>query len=69
MKNNTMANTNDIKSWETLPLTLTPADTATVLGISRESVYDLFGINAIPTVLVGKRRRVPRESLRRWLEG
>ena len=69
MKNFKTANTNDVKSWDTLPLTLTPADAAAVLGISRESVYDLFGACAIPTVTVGKRRRVPRELLRRWLEG
>ena len=61
-------NTNDIKSWDTLPLILNPAETAIVLGISRKNLYELFGINAIPTVMVGKRRRVPRESLRRWLE-
>ena len=63
------AKTTDIKSWDVLPLTLTPADAAAVLGISRDSIYGLLAINAIPTVLVGKRRRVPRESLRRWLEG
>ena len=59
----------DNKSWETLPLTLTAADTAVILGISRESVYDLFGVNALPFITIGKRRRVPRESLRKWLEG
>ena len=64
-----MATNNHPTSWDSLPLTLTPADAAAVLGISRESVYDLFGASAIPTVTVGKRRRVPRESLRRWLEG
>ena len=69
MKNDKMANTADIKSWDTLPLILNPAETAIVLGISRKNLYELFGINAIPTVMVGKRRRVPRESLRRWLEG
>ena len=64
-----MANSNDVKSWDTLPLILNPAETATVLGISRKNLYELFGINALPTVMVGKRRRVPRESLRHWLEG
>ena len=68
MKTNIMNTPNNVKSWDTLPLTLTPADTAGVLGISRKSVYELVGLKAIPTVRVGKRCRVPRESLRRWLE-
>ena len=57
--------TNHLTSWDLLPLTLTPADAAAVLGISRDSVYDLFGESAIPTVTVGKRRRISREVLRR----
>ena len=69
MKNNKMANFADIKSWDALPLILNPAETASILGISRKNIYELFIINALPTVMIGKRRRVPRESLRRWLEG
>ena len=69
MKNDKMANTADIKSWDTLPLMLNPAETASVLGISRKNLYELFGTNDIPTVMIGKRRRVPRHSLRHWLEG
>ena len=56
------------RSWDSLPLLLTAADTAGILGISRESVYDLFVANEIPHVFIGKRRRVPKESLRRWVE-
>ena len=69
MKTTDTLRPDEIKSWERLPLTLTPADIAAVLGISRESVYDLLLSNSLPTVKIGKRRRVPRESLRRWLEG
>ena len=69
MKNNKMASIADIKSWDALPLILNPEETASILGISRKNIYELFIMNALPTVMVGKRRRVPRESLRRWLEG
>ena len=64
-----MASIADIKSWDALPLILNPEETASILGISRKNIYELFITNALPTVMVGKRRRVPRESLRRWLEG
>ena len=64
-----MPNNNDIKTWNNLPLILNPAETASILGISRKNIYELFNTNALPTVMVGKRRRVPRESLRQWLEG
>ena len=70
MKSNTNEKTaTQIRSWDSLPLVLTPDETAAILGICRESVYDLFNGQAIPTVMIGKRKRVPRESLRRLLEG
>lgn len=64
MENN---NSSEIKSWDTLPLTLTAEDTAAILNTSRESIYDMFAVNAIPTITVGKRKRVPREALRKWM--
>ena len=58
---------NSIKSWDTPPFALTAGDTAAILGTSRESIYDMFAVGAIPTIIVGKRKRVPREALRCWM--
>ena len=58
---------NTIKSWDTLPLKLTAAETAAVLGICRESVCDLFSAGTIPVITIGKTRRVSRDALRRWM--
>ena len=60
-------NSTDIKSWDILPLTLTADETAAILNTSRESIYDMFAVGAIPTIMVGKRKRVPREALRKWM--
>ena len=38
----------------------TPRQVAEVLMISRSSVYDLIGQGVIPSVKIGRSRRVPR---------
>lgn len=49
-------------------LALNATEVATVLGISRPTVYALFRREDFPVAKIGKRRLVPKEQLERWLE-
>ena len=37
--------------------------------ISRSTVYDLVGSGIIPSVKIGRCRRIPREPFRRYVDG
>ena len=54
---------------EELPLALTPMDIAAVLGISRNTAYELLHSTSFPAFRVGKQFRVTRERFLTWLEG
>ena len=54
---------------EELPLVLTPIDIAAVLGISRNTAYELLHSTSFPAFRVGKQFRVTRERFLTWLEG
>lgn len=41
---------------------------ASLLGLGRNTVYDLVGRNAIPHRRLGKQIRFSREALLRWLD-
>lgn len=47
----------------------TPRQVADALMISRSSVYDLIGQGIIPSVKIGRCRRIPREPFRRYVDG
>jgi excisionase family DNA binding protein len=51
------------------PLALTMADAAKALSISRAQVYRLADAGQIRTIVVGQRRRVPRQVLDELLAG
>jgi excisionase family DNA binding protein len=57
-----------ITNWDNLPLTLTPADVAKVLGVGENNAYTLFHDKTFPSVRVGRRLLVGRNSFRNWLE-
>lgn len=46
------------------PIMLRPSEVATLLAISRSEVYRLIDRGEIPSVRIGRSRRVPR----RWVE-
>ena len=46
----------------------TPRQVAEVLMISRSSVYDLVGQGVIPSVKIGRCRRIPRGPFHRYIE-
>ena len=53
---------------EELPLVLTPMDIAAVLGISRNTAYELLHSEDFPILRVGKQYRVSRKRFLTWLE-
>ena len=54
---------------EELPLVLTPMDIAAVLGVSRNTAYELIHSEDFPILRVGKQYRVSRKRFLTWLEG
>ena len=53
---------------ESLSMVLTPLDIAAVLGISRNTVYELVHSKDFPAFRVGKQYRVNREKFLAWLD-
>jgi excisionase family DNA binding protein len=49
-------------------LLLRPAEAAEVLGIGRATLYALVLDGSIPSVRIGRSRRISVEALRRWVE-
>ena len=49
-------------------LLLTPREAAAVLGIGRSKLYELLQAGQIPSVRIGKCRRIPAAALRELVE-
>ena len=56
-----------LKSFESLPLILRVDDLMKLLGIGRNSAYDLVHSNQIRVIRIGKQIRIPREEVIRFL--
>lgn len=56
-----------LTSRDDLPLVLSPADVAEILGISRNTAYDVIHSEGFPAFRVGKQYRVSRERFLIWL--
>ena len=55
-------------SWGDLPLVLTAADTAHVLGVSKPTVYQIFNRKDFPSIRLSPNRlAVSKDSLRDWI--
>lgn len=52
----------------TEPLLYAPADAARLLGISRAKFYDLLAAGEIPSVHIGRARRISRAALDEYVE-
>ncbi len=50
------------------PLLLRPEDAAGLLSISRSRVYELMATGGLPSVVLGRSRRIPLGALQRWVE-
>lgn len=49
-------------------LTLSVAETAKCIGVSRTKLYDLFDQNKLPWIKIGARRVVRLEAIQKYLE-
>ena len=49
-------------------LTLSVVEAARLLGISKNTAYDLVRNGRLPHVRLGSRIRIPRQSLTDWLD-
>ena len=56
------------KTYEELPLYLNADTVAKLLGISISSAYELMNEEGFPSVRIGKRLIVPKETLQAWVE-
>ena len=56
------------KRYDELPLFLSAAMVAQVLGISPSSSYALLHSKGFPTLRIGRRMVVPREQFIDWVE-
>ena len=54
---------------ESLSMVLTPLDIAAVLGISRNTAYELVHSKDFPAFRVGKQYRVSKTRFLAWLNG
>ena len=57
----------NLKSFESLPLVLRIDDLMQLLGIGRNSAYDLVHSNQLHVIRVGRQIRIPRDEIIRFL--
>ena len=60
---------NNYRSFDELPLALRVEDLMPVLGIGRNTAYELVRSGQIRSIRVGKQIRIPKEALREYLSG
>ena len=58
---------NTYRSIEDLPLVLRVEDLMSILGIGRNTAYELIRCGQIRSVRVGKQLRIPKEALIEYL--
>ena len=54
--------------YDDLPLVLNVLDVAAIMGISRNTAYELVHSRDFPKITIGKQYRVPREKFLAWLD-
>lgn len=60
---------NNCRSFDELPLALRVEDLMSILGIGRNTAYELVRSGQIRSIKVGKQIRIPKEALREYLSG
>ena len=55
-------------SYDELPLMLSVAEVAAVLGISRAGAYELVHGKGFPSLKIGSRIVVPRDKFLAWID-
>ncbi len=49
------------------PLLLTPKEVAKTLGLSQSYVYELLASETLPSITIGRTRRIPRRALEEFV--
>ena len=60
---------NKYRDLNGLPMTLRVEDLMPILGIGRNTAYELIRSRQIRSVRIGRQIRIPREALLEFLEG
>jgi excisionase family DNA binding protein len=60
---------NQQTDWQALPLALTPEEAGQVLRIGRSATYRALRSGSLPSIRVGRKFVIPRDVLRKKLEG
>ena len=60
---------NNYRSFDELPLALRVEDLMPLLGIGRNTAYELVRSGQIRSIKVGKQIRIPKDALREYLSG
>ena len=60
---------NKYRYLQDLPMTLRVEDLMPILGIGRNTAYELIRSGQIRSVRIGRQIHVPREALREFLDG
>lgn len=50
------------------PLLLTPKEAAKALGLSQSYLYELLASDTLPSITIGRTRRIPRRALEAFVE-
>ena len=58
---------NDIRSFDQLPLVLQVEDLMTLLGIGRNTAYELVRSGQIRSVRIGRQIKIPKDALLEFL--
>ena len=53
---------------ETVKLLLSPEEAANALSISKAALYKLLGLGVIPSLKIGRTRRIPVKVLEQWID-
>lgn len=54
--------------YDELPLVLTPMDIARVLGVSRNTAYEIVHSKGFPAFKIGKQYRIKRDKFFQWMD-
>lgn len=68
MKCNTDGRAVSTNKVENLPLVLAPMDIAAILGVSRNTAYELIHSKGFPAFQIGKQYRIQRDKFLVWLD-
>lgn len=64
-----MSNQTGARSWDDLPLVLTVEDLMPILGVGRNTAYELVRSGKIRSIKVGTQYRIPRDAVVEFVSG